>query len=88
VSKGGAYAKKTLLESRALLEFNRFPRLNGLIMQEKAASLAQGRPYKQKSLRRIVSRTTSKPPSPPLVCAACRRRLAKQRAINLKRLRI
>ncbi|WP_295152845.1 hypothetical protein [Campylobacter sp.] len=46
-------------------------------MQEKTASLAQGRPYKQKSLRRIVSRTISKPPSPPLVCAACRRRLAK-----------
>nr|WP_314882625.1 hypothetical protein [uncultured Campylobacter sp.] len=46
-------------------------------MQEKAASLAQGRPYKQKSLRHITNRTTSKPHSPPLVCAACRRRLAK-----------
>ncbi|WP_297882041.1 hypothetical protein [uncultured Campylobacter sp.] len=39
-------------------------------MQEKAASLAQGRPYKQKIAPPHRSCTISKPPSPPLVCAA------------------
>ena len=71
-------------------------------MQEKAASLAQGRPYKQKSPRRIVSRarpSCKQKVAPPhrkphdlkaAFATASLRRFAdgSQRAINLKRLQI